>query len=589
MDERSYHGKRADLARGLDELIKLVHADRETCTWLKAKLNEETFNLVAAGQFKRGKSSVINALIGHAVLPVGVIPLTSVVTVLRYGPAPAATIFFEAGEEREVEIDALADYVTESRNPRNVKGVREVVVTFPSAWLESGVRLVDTPGIGSVYEHNSDVAQRYMPQADAVLFVASVDQPMSRAEIDFLDSIRPYAGKVFCLLNKIDYLSAEDVRESLAFSRQAVEASLGVAAPIYPVSAKLALEQKCGGQIGASMASGFQVFETALREFMTDERDLIWLHSLANNGLRVIAQARLRTDLELAALSVPLDKIQENLAAFSQKKQEVLQARSDYRTLLESNVKDLLKVDIEPGLERFKREERQRIIGFIDDWSHELRALSSRQFQDALEGKLSHEIRSAYDEWLAVEEPKVAQAFDRICSRYWSDIQNTINDLLSYSAALFSVQFDAPAQASLWAQNSTFSYKFWHEPVGLQTLTSSIVLALPKRIGERLIMGRMQKRAVDLVEIHAGRIRHDFEERLKRNVASFANQLLSRIESTVGGIESAIDSGIDMRDRGEVLANGRRAELESSRQTVSALERRFGAIVVPSVEADHAA
>jgi GTP-binding protein EngB required for normal cell division len=585
----SYAQERTDLARGLEELLGLEQADKETCAWLKAKLTEEAFNLVAAGQFKRGKSSVINALLGHAVLPVGVIPLTSVVTVLRYGPVPAATIVFDGGETREVAIDALADYVTESRNPRNAKGVREVLVTYPSAWLESGVRLVDTPGIGSVYEHNSDITQRYIPQADAVLFVASVDQPMSRAEVDFLDRIRPYAGKVFCLLNKIDYLSADDLRESLAFSRQAVEGSLGVAAPIYPVSAKMALEQKGGAGLGAQSESGFEAFEKALREFMTDEMDLIWLQSLTHNGLRIIAQARLRADLELAALSAPFKEIQEKLGAFTQKKQEVLHARADYRVLLEANVKDLLKASIEPGLERFKSEERQRIVGFIEDWSHELRALPSRGFQDALEQKLSVEIRSAYDEWLAVEEPKVAQAFDRICSRYWSDIQQTVDDLLSYSAALFNVQFEAPAQASLWAQNSTFRYKFWHEPVGLQTLTSSIVLALPKRLGDRLIIGRMRRRAVDLVEIHAGRIRHDFEERLKRNVASFADQLLSRIEATVTGIEGAIRGGVIMRDRGEVRADRRRAELDATRQKLSVLERWFDAILARSQKTDHAA
>jgi len=579
MDGRSYQAQRAELASSLDELIGLDQADREACGWLKAKLVDETFNLVAAGQFKRGKSSVINALLGHPVLPVGVVPLTSVVTVLRYGPVPAATIIFEAGEPRDVGLDALADYVTESRNPRNAKGVREVLVSYPSAWLGGGVRLVDTPGIGSVYEHNSDLTQRYLPQADAVLFVASVDQPMSRAELDFLDSIRPYAGKVFCLLNKIDQLSVEDLRESLAFSRQAVETSLGTAIAVYPVSAKMALEQRCREDVDAATASGFAMFEKALREFMEDDKECVWLRSLAHNALRIVAQARLRIDLEQAAISAPLDEIRQNLAAFSAKRQEALQARADYRVLLDSNVKELLKSYIEPSLERFKREERQRVLGFIDDWSHELRTLAPREFQDALEQKLAAEIRSAYDRWLTLEEPKIAHAFDRICSRFWSDIQKTINDLLSYSAALFNIEFQAGTQASLWTQDSAFTYKFWHEPVGLQTLASSIVLALPKRVGDRLIAGRMRKRAADLVEIHAGRIRHDFEERLKRKVASFAHQLLSRIEATVESIESAIDGGITLREQGEARAGRRRAELDSARQKLAALEPRLKAIL----------
>jgi hypothetical protein len=133
---------------------------------------------------------------------VGVIPLTSVVTVIRYGVVPSLTVVLESGDARTVPLAELADYVTEKGNPRNEKQVREVQIDHPSSWLENGVRLVDTPGIGSVYDQNSDMTMRYVPQADAVLFVGSVDQPMSRAELEFLDVIRPHAAKIFCLMNK---------------------------------------------------------------------------------------------------------------------------------------------------------------------------------------------------------------------------------------------------------------------------------------------------------------------------------------------------------------------------------------------------
>jgi hypothetical protein len=76
-----------------------------------------------------------------------------------------------------VRIPELPDYVTERGNAKNQKGVRDVAVTFPAAWLKGGIRLVDTPGIGSVQAHNTEVTYQYLPQADAVIFVASVDQP----------------------------------------------------------------------------------------------------------------------------------------------------------------------------------------------------------------------------------------------------------------------------------------------------------------------------------------------------------------------------------------------------------------------------
>jgi GTP-binding protein EngB required for normal cell division len=366
MDRGSYSDARGELARSLKALAALAQVDQDACAWLRNKLREEVFNLVAVGQFKRGKSSVINALLGEALLPVGVVPLTSVVTEIRYGPEPSAEVVYESGARHQVGIDSLADYVTEKGNPRNVKGVREVLIRFPSMWLESGVRLVDTPGIGSVYEHNTDVTQRYLPQADAVLFVGSVDQPMSRAELEFLESIRPYAAKIFCLLNKTDYLSAKELEESLAFSARAIETALGVAIPLYPVSARLALAAKCESDAAGQARSGFSPFERMLLAFMTDDKELIWLKSIAQSSLRILAQARLQVNLELAALAAPLEQVERNLVAFIHKKQETLTTRAEYCVLIEANARDLQKQQVEPALDRFKREQQSRAIGLID-------------------------------------------------------------------------------------------------------------------------------------------------------------------------------------------------------------------------------
>ncbi|HTT13923.1 MAG TPA: dynamin family protein [Burkholderiaceae bacterium] len=151
------------LAQCLDAAMSLHGVDLEACRRLKARLAEGVFNLVVAGEFNRGKSSVINALLGAAVLPVGVVPLTSVVTVVRQGERPRATVCFAGGATREIGIESIAEFITEKGNPRNAKGVDQVVVAYPSAWLRDGVRLIDTPGIGSIHRHNTDAALRFLP------------------------------------------------------------------------------------------------------------------------------------------------------------------------------------------------------------------------------------------------------------------------------------------------------------------------------------------------------------------------------------------------------------------------------------------
>jgi GTP-binding protein EngB required for normal cell division len=566
---------RGALGRCLEDLTALDRVDREACALLHKKLADEAFNLVAVGQFKRGKSSVINALLGHALLPVGVIPLTSVVTIIRYGATATCTILFEAGEPLEVGLDMLADYVTETGNPGNTKHVSQVTIRYPSPWLESGVRLVDTPGIGSAYERNSDVTQRYLPQADAVLFVTSADQPMSRAELDFLDSIRPYAGKIFYLLNKIDYLSVDEIRESLTFSRHVIEANLGIVAPIYPVSARTALSDKRSGELGEGTGSGFDAFEEALRQFIRQDKTNVWMQSFAGSMMRVLSHTRLSADLELGALEAPLEEIREQLNVFRAKKAEVLQARADHQVLLEANVRGLLKNNIERDLERFMQREKHRIAAPVDDWYQECQSLPSRQLKHALEQRIFAEVRSAYDGWFAGEEPKITQAFDAICARFWSDIHKTINDLLVFSAALFHVRFEVSEPADMGGTTAALNYKFWHEPVGLETLNYALVLALPKVIGHRIVIARMRKLAVDLVDMQAGRIRYDLEERLKENLRGFSRQLLGRFDATIDSIETAVETGLALRRRGETAAGMRRTDLMRSIDAMAAIESRI--------------
>ncbi len=94
----------SELTQCLEEVASLGIADPPECARLREKLAAGVFTLVVAGQFKRGKSSLINAMLGQNVLPVGVVPLTSIVTVLRYGNPPAVSVQFESGEIHSVDL-----------------------------------------------------------------------------------------------------------------------------------------------------------------------------------------------------------------------------------------------------------------------------------------------------------------------------------------------------------------------------------------------------------------------------------------------------------------------------------------------------
>ena len=136
----SYSHLKRELLRIIDEMLTEESIRGCPCEELREKIETNAFNLVVVGQFKRGKTSLINALLGADILPVAVVPLTSIVTIMTYGEALRIKVFFNDGRVMEIKPESLSEYVTEKGNPKNLKDVSEVVITYPSPYLKDGVR-----------------------------------------------------------------------------------------------------------------------------------------------------------------------------------------------------------------------------------------------------------------------------------------------------------------------------------------------------------------------------------------------------------------------------------------------------------------
>jgi len=121
------------------------------------------------GRFKAGKSSILNLLADKTILPVGVTPVTTVVTCLRYGPQEQASVQYLKGRTEAIPIESAKSYVAESENPQNVKGVSSVNIELPllnsynCLKHYSYLRFVDTPGLESVFQHNTDLLWLVIP------------------------------------------------------------------------------------------------------------------------------------------------------------------------------------------------------------------------------------------------------------------------------------------------------------------------------------------------------------------------------------------------------------------------------------------
>lgn len=254
------------------------------------KLAEDRFTLAVLGQFKRGKSSLMNAIIGREILPTGILPLTSAITVLKYGPAERLIIHYENSIfPDEIPLSAIAKYVTEKENPGNIKKVKTAYVELPIPFLRRGLEFADTPGVGSVNTANTLTTYNFLPHCDAVFFVTSADAPLTDIELIFLHKISKYIKKIFFIVNKIDLITVKERNSLLEFITSAIKShTTEQQINIFPVSAKLGMQAKSTKNLPLYEQSGLKALEETLAVFLAKEKSTLFLTRIIQQVLQIL-------------------------------------------------------------------------------------------------------------------------------------------------------------------------------------------------------------------------------------------------------------------------------------------------------------
>jgi GTP-binding protein EngB required for normal cell division len=199
---------------------------------------EGAVNIAVLGKFKAGKSSFLNALSGKEALPVGVVPVTAVITELFWAPEERASVKFLDGDSKVVPVSAVKTYVSEELNPKNRQGAALVEIGLPSLAAYKGARLVDTPGLDSTLRHNTETSLEWLPNTGLALIAVSSDAPLSDQDLGLIEATRSHSPRVAVLLTKADRLTPAELEQVLAFVRSKVEERFGGGVPVFPFSVK---------------------------------------------------------------------------------------------------------------------------------------------------------------------------------------------------------------------------------------------------------------------------------------------------------------------------------------------------------------
>ena len=237
-------------AKELFSGFELCRLQEQETQKLIDRLENKKITIAVIGQFKRGKTTLINTILGERLLPVGIVPITAAITRIEYAEpeetcdTSMATVYFTNGLSQQVPIADLNKYISEQENRDNERGVAEVELQTNADFLKDGLTLVDTPGVGSVHENNSKSAMDFARESDGVIFMISVDSPLNQIEVDFLRKVRRFAGKFYFVVNKIDRVDEEELDEYLDYCRDLIVAIMELdeeeakAIRLLPVSAR---------------------------------------------------------------------------------------------------------------------------------------------------------------------------------------------------------------------------------------------------------------------------------------------------------------------------------------------------------------
>ena len=558
----------ADLASVLAEVtsaareVGVDHLPSEAAA-LAERLSEGRFYVACVGQFKRGKSTLLNALVGQPVLPTGVIPVTTVVTVLRHGPRRAARVRLRDGSWREIDPADVSGYVTEAENPENLKGVEAVEVFVPSPLLATGMCLVDTPGLGSVFSGSTRITRDFVPQIDAALVVLGSDPPISGDELTLAEDVSQHTGALVFVLNKADRLSASDRSEARRFAERVLGQRLGRPVELFEVSAIERLDQgptRDWSRVEAALAtlaqqSGRQLVEAA-----------------AARGVARLADRLLQAiDAHREALVRPLDESERRLAALREAATQAEGALRDLGPLFTAEQERLARA--------FEAERRtfltQAVPAAIEEFESSIPAsFAWRELRHAIMEQARAVCRRHIDAWLQDVEPRAEALYIQGTERFVALANGFLARLRnSGDAALARLPAELAAETRFRAKRGFYSTDLM--AVASPGLGRAVAFRIaPRRVALSLVQRDARAYLERLLTTNSARLTNDLIARVVESRRQLESQLRVLLDEITSAAEHAVGQARIHHQAGTDAVRAELARLDGLRRRVERLRSR---------------
>jgi small GTP-binding protein len=539
------------LDRSVEVLSGLATADEHaTIEQIRARIATRRLRVLIAGEAKRGKSTLVNRLLGQDVLPVGVIPVTAIVTTVHHATADEfLVVHYLDGRQVRYELDALAGFITEQGNPHNERQVRGVEVLLGGGLVDRyDVELVDTPGTGSVFEHNSQVARDALQTLDAAIFVVTADPPISAAERDLLREVSDRSVRTFIVLNKADQLDGDDLAQAIEFTQRICTAVTGEPTPVCACSARLGTADP-GYRAFADdferylAASGRADAELALRGHLTRlAHGLLDAAMLTERGLQLAA----------ANSADRVRVFQERIAELVSRSHEL----EDRCWAIERGLRRSLDQSAAQLVPRLIEACRARATAALDG---DLAGLPAEQLEERGRAIVVDLIRDQVDRWRAEQADFLETGLTTIQQRVTADLDAQIGELRDAARELLDITLTVQPDTQLLQASQRFWYAF-DRPIVLEVPLAATVRRFAPGRAQRA-KTRVLDEIPDLADRQVGRARADLQHRLRESIHTLLATLTKEHQNALGRVQTAMADAMTLSTASSSEHQARQGEL----------------------------
>ena len=518
----------------------IAHEARE----LASRISEGRF-YVAVGQFKRGKSTLINALIGQPVLPVGFIPVTAVPTVIRFGEQARARVRDRNGSWKEINVSELEQYVSEQFNPENKKEVDGVEVFVAQPTVSSGMCMVDTPGLGSVFTGNTAATHAFIPHVDAALVVVGADPPLAGEELVLVEAVAKQVNDLILILNKADRTTEAEKAAAVSFTRQLLEKRLHRSVgPVFEVSAAERMKNR-------GPERDWRELVATLRRLVDESGSQLVRAACERGLLRLSEQLLVVLSEERDALRRPIEESERRIVAMRQTISEAERSMRDLSFLFmgeQQRLSDLFgdrhKAFFASALPKAQEEFEEQLPrlprGFGPSYRH--RAMSKAQ-----------EIaRLHVAPWLKPEQEEAEKQYRRVALRFVEMGNGFLSKLASAGIPELARMPHALDPETGFRVRSEFTFLEFIQvarPASPLRWLADVALGLVG--GSRLIQNDAREFLVRLLETNSIRVQSDVLNRIQESRSRLEVEIRKLLHEVSRIAEQALTRARRVKEEGE--------------------------------------